>query len=146
MKKMNFHWSVLTFVMVSLLGIGLTSCKGSDEKGEDVIITPIVLPVEQVAGSYVGTLKPMGYADEPARCYVTVSKLSSDAVRLEKLICEEFDLDMNPVNLIIKEETDGRITLRSETSKSVEGSYYHGQLTLSFSNSKATFYFSGTKN
>jgi len=101
---------------------------------------------DEVSGSYTGSLKPMGYSDDPARCYVTLSKLSSDAVRLEKLICEEFGLDMNPVNLIVKEEGDGRITLRSETSKAVEGSYYQGQLTLSFSNSLATFYFSGTKN
>lgn len=101
---------------------------------------------DEVSASYTGTLKPMGYSDEPARCYVTLSKLSSDAVRIEKLICEEFGLDMNPVNLTVKEEGDGRITLRSETSKSVEGSYYQGQLTLSFSTSSATFYFSGTKN
>lgn len=103
-------------------------------------------PADEVSASYTGTLKPMGYSDAPARCYVTLSKLSSDAVRLEKLICEEFGLDMNPVNLNVIEESDSRITLRSETSKSVEGSYYQGQLTLSFSNSLATFYFSGTKN
>lgn len=103
-------------------------------------------PADEVTGSFTGTLKPMGYADEPARCYVTITKLSKDAVRLEKLICEEFGLDMNPTNLTVIEESDGRITLRSETTKSVEGSYFQGQLTLSFSNSLATFYFSGTKN
>ena len=103
-------------------------------------------PADELSGSYTGTLKPMGYSDDPARCYVTLSKLSSDAVRIDKLLCEEFGLDLNPVNLTIKEESDGRISLRSETSKSVEGSYYQGQLTLSFSNSLATFYFSGTKN
>lgn len=101
---------------------------------------------DELVGSYTGTLKPMGYSDEPARCYITFSKLSNDAVRMEKLICEEFDLDMNPVNLTVKEESDGRITISSETSKSVEGSYYQGLLTLSFSNYLATFYFSGTKN
>ena len=103
-------------------------------------------PADEVSASYTGTLKPMGYSDDPARCYVTLSKLSSDAVRLEKLICEQFGLDMDPVNLTVTQENDGRITLRSETSKSVEGSYYQGQLTLSFSNALATFYFSGTKN
>ncbi|MBR3079504.1 MAG: BACON domain-containing protein [Prevotella sp.] len=103
-------------------------------------------PTDELSGSYTGTLKPMGFADEPARCYVTLTKLSKDAVRLEKLICEQFGLDMEPINLTVKEESDGRITLRSETSKSVEGSYFQGQLTLSFSNSLATFYFSGTKN
>lgn len=107
----------------------------------------IKLPAaDEVSASYTGTLKPMGYIDEPARCYITLSKLSSDAVRLERLICEEFELDLNPVNLSVKEESDGRITLRSETTKSVEGSYFQGQLTLSFTNALATFYFSGTKN
>lgn len=103
-------------------------------------------PATEVSASYTGTLKPMGYADEPARCYVTITRLSNDAVRLSNLICEEFGLDMNAVNLTVKEQTDGRITLQSETSKSVEGTYYQGQLTLSFSNSIATFYFSGVKN
>lgn len=103
-------------------------------------------PATEVSASYTGTLKPMGYSDEPARCYVTITRLSNDAVRLSSLICEEFGLDMNAVNLTVKEQSDGRITLQSETSKSVEGTYYQGQLTLSFSNSIATFYFSGVKN
>ena len=103
-------------------------------------------PATEVSAEYVGTLKPMGFSDEPARCYVTITRLSSDAVRLSSLICEEFGLDMNPVNLTIKEQSDGRISLQSETTKSVEGTYYQGQLTLSFSTAIATFYFSGTKN
>ena len=97
-------------------------------------------------GSYTGTLKPMGYSDAPARCYVTITRLSSDAVRVSSLICEEFGMDMNPVNMIETHNSDGSISLRSETSYSIEGSYYMGQLTLSFSNSVATFYFTGTKN
>ena len=103
-------------------------------------------PATEVSAEYVGTLKPMGYVDAPARCYVTISRLSSDAVRLSNLICEEFGLDMNPVNLTVKEQSDGRIYLQSETGKSVEGTYYQGQLTLSFSTSSVTFYFSGVKN
>lgn len=103
-------------------------------------------PATEVSSSYTGTLKPMGYSDEPAKCYITITRLSNDAVRLTSLICEEFGLDMNAVNLTVKEQSDGRITLQSETSKSVEGSYYQGQLTLSFTTSIATFYFAGTKN
>lgn len=103
-------------------------------------------PATEVSASYTGTLKPMGYSDDPARCYVTITRLSNDAVRLSSLICEEFGLDMNAVNLIVNEQSDGRIVLQSETSMSVEGTYYQGQLTLSFSTSIATFYFSGVKN
>lgn len=103
-------------------------------------------PATEVSASYTGTLKPMGFSDEPARCYVTITRLSNDAVRLSSLICEEFGLDMNAVNLTVKEQSDGRISLQSETSKSVEGTYYQGQLTLSFSTAIATFYFSGAKN
>lgn len=103
-------------------------------------------PATEVSASYTGTLKPMGYSDDPARCYVTITRLSNDAVRLSSLICEEFGLDMNAINLTVTEQSDGRISLQSETSKSVEGTYYQGQLTLSFSTSIATFYFSGVKN
>lgn len=97
-------------------------------------------------GSYTGTLKPMGYSDNPAKCYITLTRLSNDAVRMERLICEEFDLDMNPANLTLIRESDGRVSLQSETTKAIEGTYFQGQLTLSFTNSIATFYFSGTKN
>lgn len=34
-------------------------------------------PATEVSAEYVGTLKPMGYSDEPARCYVTISRLSN---------------------------------------------------------------------
>ena len=140
MKKKDFYWSVLTMILTVMLSVGLTSCSNDDD---DI---PSLSPADEVTASYTGTLKPIGYSDDPARCYVTITKLSTDAVRLEHLICEEFDLDMNPINLRVNKEDDDRISLRSETSKSIEGSYYKGQLTLSFSNSVATFYFSGSKN
>ena len=102
--------------------------------------------INDLIGSYTGTLKPMGYSDEPARCYVTITKLSNDAVRISSLICEEFGIDANPVNMLTTINSDGSISLRSETSYAIEGSFYLGQLTLSFTNSVATFYFTGTKN
>ena len=102
--------------------------------------------IEDLIGSYTGTLKPMGYSDDPARCYVTITQLSNDAVRISSLICEEFGIDANPVNMLTTINNDGSISLRSETSYAIEGSFYLGQLTLSFTNSVATFYFTGTKN
>lgn len=77
-----------------------------------------------VSGSYVGTLKPIGYSDSPARAYVTLTRLSSDAVRLSSLICEEFGMDVNPVNLKVRKGSDGSYTLTSETNKSIQGIYY----------------------
>ena len=98
-----------------------------------------------MSGSYVSMLKPIGYSDSPARAYVTLTKLSSDAVRLSCLICEEFGLDMNPVNLKVIMGSDGAYTVSSETKKSIQGTYYEGQLKLTFSNALASFYFSGYK-
>lgn len=99
-----------------------------------------------LSGSYVGTLKPIGYSDSPARAYLTLTRLSSDAVRLSSLICEEFGMDMNPVNLKVRKDSDGSYTITSETNKSIQGTYYAGQLTLTFSNAFASFYFTGYKD
>ncbi|MBR0274007.1 MAG: hypothetical protein IJQ59_07970 [Bacteroidaceae bacterium] len=153
MKKEKFLKSVLLLMMASALSTGFLSCSKDDDddnlpknSSSQTTDTPVVATVDQVSGSYTGTLKPIGYNDDPARCYVTLTRLSNDAVRLEKLICEEFGLDMNPVNLILVVQSDGSVTLKSETTKSIEGTYYQGKLTLTFSNSIATFYFSGSKN
>ena len=98
-------------------------------------------------GSYVGTLKPMGYSNEPAPCYITITKLSSSTYRLTSLICEEFGININEgYNLVATKQSDGRITLKSETSYSIEASYFQGNLTLSFGMSSDTFFFTGIKN
>lgn len=98
-----------------------------------------------VSGNYVGTLTPIGYSDAPARTYVTLERLSTDAVRVSRLVCEEFGLDLQAVNLVLSSSSDGRIILNSETSKAISGTYYSGQLTLTFMVDNDTFYFSGTR-
>ena len=105
-------------------------------------------PATEVSADYSGTLKPVGYTDDPARCYVTVTRLSNDAVRVTNILCEKFNLDITQgLNMTIKETGDGRIYLESETRYPIEGTYYQGQLTLSFQLSNGdTFYFSGVKN
>lgn len=101
----------------------------------------------QLEGSYVGTLKPMGYTDSPAPCYVTITKLAATTYRLSSLICEQFDINLNSgYNLVATTKSDGRIYLNSETSYSIEGSYYQGNLTISFSIGVDTFFFTGVKN
>lgn len=152
MKRINYFGKLLTIMMVAMLSVGFASCSSDDDDDDDSgkldmnVPTVTVDPATEVSASYTGTLKPVGYTNEPARCYVTITRLSDDAVRLSSLICEKFEMDMNAVNLTIKKQSDGRITLQSETSKSIEGTYYQGQLTLSFSTPRATYYFSGVKN
>ncbi len=120
----------------------------TDDDGADYTVgieqAGISKGMKDISGTYVGTLKPVGYSDAPARAYVTLTRLSSTSVRVSSLICEEFGLDMNPVNLTVTQESDGSLSLQSETTKSIQGTYYAGKLTLSFSNALATFYFSGT--
>ena len=56
-----------------------------------------------IAGNYVGTLSALGYADEPQRAYVTLTRRSSDVVSFE-ISCENFDINPDPVNLIVSEK------------------------------------------
>lgn len=102
---------------------------------------------DTVEGNYVGTLKPMGYVDTPAPCYVSVTKLSNSTYRLTSLICETFSINLNSgYNLVAQSSSDGRVSLTSETTYSIEGSYFQGTLTLSFSIGSDNFFFSGVKN
>lgn len=102
--------------------------------------------VSNIAGSYVGTLKPMGYSDQPANCYITITKLSSTTYRLTSLICEKFKIDISSgINLVATPQSDGRIQLTTETTYSVEGNYFQGTLTLSLGIGDDNFFFSGTK-
>ena len=99
-----------------------------------------------IAGNYVGTLKPMCYTDQPAPCYITLTKLSTTTYRMTSLICETFKIDITSgINLIATTQSDGRIQLTTETTYSVEGSYYQGTLTLSLGIGDDNFFFSGTK-
>lgn len=97
-------------------------------------------------GSYVGTLKPMGYTDNPAPCYVTITKLAANTFRLTSLICETFDINMtNGYNIVTTTTADGRVSITSETTYVIEGSYFQGSLTLNFSIGDDMFFFSGSK-
>ena len=122
--------------------VSAVSCGGSDD---DDVAT--VNAASVIASSYFGTLKPIGFSDAPAACYVTLTRLSSKTIRLDRLLCEKFDVDLNPVNLTIVDNGNGRYTLESETSKSIGGTYYQGQLTLTYQNRLGvTFSFTGSKD
>lgn len=224
MKKKNFFWSLMAFVMTATLSVGLTSCNDDDDEPDSVSVSMpavnfgesggsqviqitsnakwtisgaptwlTVAPMQgsgngsisinastntekgsrnctlfvnagsastmimvtqsgkvvdnNLEGSYVGTLKPMGYTDNPAPCYVTITKLSSTTFRLTSLICETFGINVTQgLNLVAKSESDGRIALTSETTYVIEGNYFQGNLTLNFSIGNDNFFFSGVKS
>lgn len=128
-------------VLVALFSMTMVSCSSDDDEGKTTDAATVV------AGNYAGTLTVIGYADEPARCYVTFTRLAKDAVCMDKLYCEEIGLDMNPVNLTVSDNGDGTYSLNSESSKAISGTYNRGQVTLSFQNKAGyTYFFTGTKN
>ena len=96
-------------------------------------------------GDYVGTLKPMGYTDAPARAYVTLTRRAKDVVSFA-CSCETFDVNTNPVNLTIEERGNGLMYLTSESSYSVEGTSNNGSLTITFSMGNDEWFFSGMKD
>ena len=134
--------NLMLMVVLTTMSLFVVSCGGSDD---DDVATVDAASV--IASSYSGTLKPIGFSDAPAACYVTLTRLSSKTIRLDRLLCEKFDVDMDPVNLTIVDNGNGRYTLESETSKSIGGTYYQGQLTLTYQNRLGvTFSFTGSKD
>ena len=102
--------------------------------------------VSDISGNYVGTLKPMGYTDQPAPCYITLTRLSSTTYRLSSIICEKFDINITSgINIVATAQSDGRVQLTTETSYSIEGNYFQGTMTLSIGIGDNNFFFSGTK-
>lgn len=97
-----------------------------------------------IAGNYVGTLSALGYADEPQRAYVTLTRRSSDVVSFE-ISCENFDINPDPVNLIVSDK-NGVVTLVSESAYSISGSISNGILNVTFIIGSDTFVFSGKKD
>lgn len=97
-----------------------------------------------IAGNYVGTLSALGYADEPQRAYVTLTRRSSDVVSFE-ISCENFDINPDPVNLIVSDKK-GVVTLVSESAYSISGSISNGILNVTFIIGSDTFVFSGKKD
>ena len=138
-------------VLVALFSMTMVSCSSDDDEGKTTDAATVV------AGDYSGTLKPLGYSDDPAKCYVKLTRLSKDAVRVNELSCEEFNLDLKALNLTVTDNGNGTYSLNTETGrKSITGTYNNGQLILSvtveyynangYVVDEITFYFSGMKN
>lgn len=114
-------------LLMTLVSVTLFSCSSDDDNDypKDAAAT--------IVGNYPGTLRALGYNNSDAVCYVTLERLANNAVRISKLTCEKYDLDVNSANLKVEETSNGIYTLKSETSKTIEGMYNNKILTLTFS-------------
>lgn len=135
MKKLKY---ISMMLFLAVLCLPMVSCSSSDDEPEADIAT-------RIAGNYVGTVKPVGYSDEPARAYATLTRKAQDAVSFE-ISCEEFDIEYSPVNLIINEKADGSAYLTSESNYAIDATVSGDALSASFKYGGYTFYFSGKKN
>lgn len=127
----------MMFIML-IMGISMVSCDKDEENavGDNGSL---------LEGDYVGTLKPMGYTDEPARAYVTLTRRAKDVVSFS-CSCETFDVNTNPINLTIEDKGSGLLYLTSESTYSVQGTANNGSITISFSMGDVEWFFSGMKD
>ena len=140
MKRFKF---LFVSLLMALVSISLFSCSSDDDNDNDNYIPQNAAAA--IAGNYPGTLRALGYNNSDAVCYVTLERLANNAVRLSKLTCEEYGLDINPVNLKVEESSNGVYKLKSETSYSIEGMYNNKILTLTFGIGDITWTFTGNK-
>ncbi len=101
---------------------------------------------DKIVGNYVGTLKPVGYTDEPAPAYVTLGRRSSSVVSFS-MTCETFGWSESaPINLKI-EDQQGLYYLSSESDYSINGSWSNNTLTITLEDaSEDKWYFVGRKD
>lgn len=126
-------------LLMTLVSVTLFSCSSDDDNDSPKDAAAAII------GNYPGTLRAIGYDNSDAVCYVTLERLANNAVRVSKLTCEKYNIDINPVNLKVEESSNGIYTLKSETSKIIEGMYNNRILTLTFSMDDITWSFTGKK-
>ena len=126
-------------LLMALVSVTMLSCSSDDDDDSPKDAAAAI------AGNYSGTLRAIGYDNSDAVCYVTLERLANNAVRVSKLICEEYEINMSPVNLKVEESSNGVYTLKSETSKIIEGMYNNNVITLTFGMRQITWSFTGKK-
>lgn len=136
MERFNF---LFVSLLMTLVSVTLFSCSSDDDNDSPKDAAAAII------GNYPGTLRAIGYDNSDAVCYVTLERLANNAVRVSKLTCEKYNIDINPVNLKVEESSNGIYTLKSETSKIIEGMYNNRILTLTFSMDDITWSFTGKK-
>ena len=124
----------LSWMFVALLAVTFVSCKDDDDEGAADAGTA-------VEGIYSGTMVPMGYTDRE-RAYVTMTRMSADAVRAE-IECSNLDLDVSEIMNVVGGA--GGYVLSVE-GKAVQGQVTGNNLNLTFSVGSTTFNFVGTKD
>lgn len=123
--------------MIALLsGLMFTACDNDNDGPADTAAA--------IEGIYSGTLKPLGYTDEPERAYVALKRYASDAVSVA-IKCDQFDIDTQ--ELIMRVNTsNGAYELTPERGQtSISGNVRKGVLTLTFGMSSAQWFFQGSK-
>ena len=143
MKKNLFK--SITFACLFISMPMFLSCEKEDDT-TTVVVTPAPEPESDIAatlaGNWVGKMdRDYTYYD----CYVTLTRLSKNVVRLEKLVCEGFNIDLKAYNLQII-ENGSSVTLYSDIAK-IEGHYYgySKNLTLNVKIGSYTYYYNGYK-
>ena len=126
-------------LLMALVSVTMLSCSSDDDDDSPKDAAAAIV------GNYSGTLRAIGYGNSDAVCYVTLERLANNAVRVSKLICEEYEINMSPVNLKVEESSNGVYTLKSETSKIIEGMYNNNVITLTFGMRQITWSFTGKK-
>lgn len=135
MKTMKY---LSVMLMMLVFGVCMAGC-GDDDENE------ILDSASRIEGDYVGTLKPIGYTDEPARAYVTLTRRANDVVSFT-CSCETFGINSNSINLTIEERNGSVMYLSSESSYAVEGTVSQKSLSITFSLGNAEWFFSGSKD
>lgn len=141
MTKERFKFLFVSLLM-ALVSVTMLSCSSDDD--DDIPKDAAAA----IAGNYPGTLRIIGISDTDAVCYVTLERLASNALRISKLTCEKYNINVSSANLKVEESSNGVYTLKSETSKSIEGMYNNKVLTLTFELDDApniTWSFTGQK-
>lgn len=142
--KMKKLFSIFALITIFSMTLFTTAACSSDDNEETNVSNPTSL-ADQLVGTFAGTVRPIGYSDAPETAYVTFTKMSSTAVKV-KVMCSEWDMNLNEVIMKVSKDTNGGLKLEPEKSTiNCDGSYKNGTLTLTFGWNSANWLFSGEK-
>lgn len=139
MKKLLSIFAIISIFSLTLFST--TACSSDDDS------TPATSSslADELVGTFVGTVRPIGYSDDPETAYVTFTKMSSTAVKI-KIMSSAWDMDLNEIVMTISKDSNGALKIEPEKStKDCSGTYKNGTLTVTFGWSNANWLFTGEK-